>query len=101
MLFLCFTTYSQVATHFRFHLLNKSISARAREEVRDGLLNKTNKKHIKNWRILTIFLRISFFYSTFAAAIGKSAMLGKQVRFLHRPAAVIRNRMFYILKVTG
>ena len=48
MLFLCFTTHSQVATHFRFHLLNISISARAREEVRDGLLNKTNKKHIKN-----------------------------------------------------
>ena len=37
-------------------------------------------------------LSISFFYTTFAPHLD----LGKQVRFLHRPAAVIRNPMFTI-----
>ena len=37
------------------------------------------------------------FCSTFAVAFSE----GKQVRFLHSPAAVIRNPMFIILKVTG
>ena len=45
----------------------------------------------------SFYLRMCIFCSTFAVAFSE----GKQVRFLHSPAAVIRNPMFIILKVTG
>ena len=46
---------------------------------------------------MSLFLRMCIFCSTFAVAFSE----GKQVRFLHSPAAVIRNPMFIISKVTG
>ena len=42
-------------------------------------------------------MRMCIFCCTFAPRL----VLGKQVRFLHRPAAVIRNPMFTISKVTA
>ena len=52
---------------------------------------------------LNIFLKI---YEKFGAFKKKHYLCtafseGKQVRFLHSPAAVIRNPIFEILKVTG
>ena len=60
-------------------------------------LAKNSQKLQKSLPKLQNILHMCNICSNFAVAFSE----GKQVRFLHSPAAVIRNPMFIILKVTG